>query len=65
MGFSRIAYLHIDLNQAPAEIAALEVLFDRIVPGGIVILDDYEWAMGYRRQKLLEGSCHCRRARGW
>ena len=50
----RIAYLHIDLNQAPAEIAALEVLFDRIVPGGIVILDDYEWAMAYRRQKLLE-----------
>lgn len=50
----RIAYLHIDLNQATAEIAALNVLFDRVVPGGIVILDDYEWAMAYRRQKLLE-----------
>ena len=50
----RIAYLHIDLNQAPAEIAALEVLFDRVVPAGIVILDDYEWAMAYRQQKLTE-----------
>ncbi len=50
----RIAYLHIDLNQAPAEIAALEHLFDRIVPGGILILDDYEWSGIYRPQKLAE-----------
>jgi len=49
-----IAYLHIDLNQAPAEIAALDALFDRVVPGGIVILDDYEWAGPYRGQKLAE-----------
>lgn len=50
----RIAYLHIDLNQAQAEIAALEHLFDRVVPGGMVILDDYEWAGIYRPQKLAE-----------
>src|SRR5450631_8328 len=50
----RIAYLHIDLNQAPAEIASLEHLFDRMVPGGILILDDYEWAGPYRGQKLAE-----------
>lgn len=50
----RIAYLHIDLNQAPAEIAALEHLFDRMVPGGILILDDYEWSGVYRPQKLAE-----------
>ncbi len=49
-----IAYLHIDLNEAPAEIAALDALFDRVVPGGIVILDDYEWAGLYRNQKLAE-----------
>jgi O-methyltransferase len=49
-----IAYLHIDLNQVDAEIAALEALFERIVPGGIVILDDYEWAGAYRAQKLAE-----------
>jgi hypothetical protein len=40
----RIAYLHIDMNQAPAEVAALDALFDRVVPSGIVILDDYEWS---------------------
>lgn len=51
---ARIAYLHIDMNQAPAEIAALDALFDRVVAGGIVVLDDYEWAMSYRGQKLAE-----------
>lgn len=51
---ARIAYLHIDMNEAPAEIAALEALFDRVVPGGIVVLDDYEWAGIYRAQKQAE-----------
>lgn len=50
----RIAYLHIDLNQAPAEVAALEHLFERMVPGAILILDDYEWSGFYRPQKLAE-----------
>jgi hypothetical protein len=50
----KIAYLHIDMNEAPAEIAALEHLFDRLVPAGMLILDDYEWAMAYRGQKLAE-----------
>ena len=50
----RISYLHIDLNQAPAEVASLDHLFDRVVPGGILILDDYEWAGVYRSQKLAE-----------
>lgn len=49
----RIAFMHIDMNQAPAEIAALEHLFERMVPGAILILDDYEWS-GYREQKLAE-----------
>ncbi|MBM3555844.1 MAG: methyltransferase [Alphaproteobacteria bacterium] len=37
----RIAYLHVDLNAAAAEIAALEALFPRVVPGGMIVLDDY------------------------
>lgn len=50
----RIAYLHIDLNSAEFEIAVLEELFDRLMPGGILILDDYEWAGVYRVQKVSE-----------
>ncbi|MBY0463402.1 MAG: TylF/MycF family methyltransferase [Burkholderiales bacterium] len=50
----RVAYLHIDLNNAPGEIATLEKLWDRLVPGAIVVLDDYEWAGIYREQKRQE-----------
>jgi hypothetical protein len=50
----RLAYLHIDLNDAQGELATLEHLFDRVVSGGMVILDDYEWSGVYRRQKQAE-----------
>lgn len=50
----KIAFLHIDLNEAPAEIAVLDHLFDRVVPAGMIVLDDYEWGGVYRAQKLAE-----------
>ena len=50
----KISYLHIDLNNAEAELAVLERLFDRVVSGGIIIMDDYEWAGIYRPQKKAE-----------
>ena len=46
----QIAFLHLDLNNAEAELGALGVLFDRVVPYGVVILDDYGWSH-YRAQK--------------
>ena len=49
----RIAFLHLDMNAATPEIGALEVLFDRIVPGGMIVLDDYGWQT-YRAQKDAE-----------
>lgn len=49
----KIAFFHLDLNNADAELGALELLFDRMVPGAVMILDDYGWA-GYRLQKLVE-----------
>lgn len=45
-----IAYLHIDMNSPAPEVGALKVLFDRVVPGGVIILDDYGWIL-HRRQK--------------
>jgi predicted O-methyltransferase YrrM len=50
----KICYLHIDLNSAKYEIAVLDALFDRVVPGGVIILDDYEWSGMYREQKIAE-----------
>ena len=49
----RIAYLHIDLNVAPVEVACLERLFDRVVAGGMVVFDDYGWKV-YHPQKTAE-----------
>jgi len=46
----QIALLHIDMNNAEAERGALEVLFDRVSPGGLIVLDDYGWS-AYRYQK--------------
>jgi len=50
----KIALLHIDLNSAEFEIKVLDALFDRVVPGGMVVLDDYEWSGQYRLQKIAE-----------
>lgn len=36
-----IVFLHIDLNHVGAELECIEKLWHRIVPGGIVLLDDY------------------------
>ncbi|WP_309645577.1 TylF/MycF/NovP-related O-methyltransferase [Phenylobacterium sp.] len=49
----RIAFMHLDLNNAEAEIGALEVLWDRILPGGVLVLDDFGWA-SYGKQHLAE-----------
>lgn len=49
----KISFLHIDLNSVEAEIGALEVLFDRMVDGAVLILDDYGW-LAYREQKVAE-----------
>jgi O-methyltransferase len=37
---ANIAFLHIDMNNADAELGALEALFDRVVTGGIIVFDD-------------------------
>lgn len=49
----KIAFMHLDLNNAEAEIGALEVLFDRISPGGVLILDDFGW-LAYQKQMKAE-----------
>ena len=37
----RVAYLCIDMNAAAPERAAIEFFWDKLVPGGMVLLDDY------------------------
>jgi O-methyltransferase len=38
---TQIAYLSVDMNCAAPELAAVEYFWDRIVPGGMIVLDDY------------------------
>ncbi len=46
----QLASVHIDLNNPAPEIDALRFVWDRIVPGGIVLLDDYA-QKGFELQK--------------
>jgi O-methyltransferase len=49
----KITFLHLDLSTVEAKQGALEMLFDRLVPGAAVILNDYGW-LAYRAQKDIE-----------
>lgn len=49
----KIALLHIDMNSSKSEIAALEALYDKVVPGGIIVFDDFGW-LGYDKQTVAE-----------
>ncbi len=39
----KIAFLHIDMNSEKAEMLALEHLFDKVTPGGVIVFDDFGW----------------------
>lgn len=43
----KVAFAQIDLNTAEPEIATLDAIYDRIVPGGMIVFDDY----GFRRHR--------------
>jgi hypothetical protein len=48
----QIAFLSIDMNSAPPEVAAAQYFWDKIVSGGTIVLDDYCYSEHYRDQKL-------------
>ncbi len=48
---SQIAYLHLDMNCAPPEVAALTYFWERLADGAPVLLDDYAY-FGYTPQRL-------------
>jgi len=54
-----IAFLHIDMNCAMPERAALEMLWPRIPRGGIVLLDDYAyWGHGHQKDAIDDAARH-------
>jgi hypothetical protein len=49
----KIAFMHIDMNNADAEVAVLERFYERLVPGGMIVFDDYGW-LWYQAQQHAE-----------
>lgn len=46
-----ISYLSIDMNNAQAEIGTVEILWDKVIEGGIILLDDYAYGPEFMEQK--------------
>lgn len=47
----KVCYLSIDMNCAAPEIAATKFFWSKLVPGALVLLDDYAFSNSYRQQK--------------
>ncbi len=56
----QIAFAHIDMNNAPAEIGALDAIESRLVPGAVILLDDFG-ALPYRAQHVAETAWFAKR----
>lgn len=50
----KIAYLSIDLNNAAYEKACIEVLWPKLTPGAVVLLDDYNFSSCHPQQKMWD-----------
>ena len=46
---TQVAFLHLDMNSALPERAALEFFWDKLTRGGVVLLDDYVYR-GHEQQ---------------
>jgi O-methyltransferase len=54
----KISYLHIDMNCVAPEMAAIDYFWDKLVPGAIIVLDDYGF-QGHQAQKTaFDRFCH-------
>jgi hypothetical protein len=51
---SRVSYLHLDMNSAIPEVAALKYFWPYLIDGGLVLMDDYAF-VGYEPQHVALG----------
>ena len=51
VSLNKISFISMDLNNAFAEIKAIEFLWHKIEKNGIILLDDYAYSEGFRLQK--------------
>jgi len=51
---AKVCYLSIDMNCAAPEIAAAEYFWDKLVPGAVIVLDDYGWQLHYEQKEAFD-----------
>jgi hypothetical protein len=54
VAIDKVCYLSLDMNIAAPEIAAIEFFWDKLVSGGVVVLDDYGWQHYSEQQRALD-----------
>ena len=54
---NKICFAHIDVNLYEPTLAATEFCLDRLVPGGIMVFDDYCWPATYSARKAIDEAC--------
>ena len=51
---TRLAYLHLDLDVREPTIYSLEILYDRVVAGGLIVFDDYASGMAIGETEAVD-----------
>ncbi len=57
----QIAWMHIDLNSSIPTLASLDFFWDKLVPGGVVLLDDFAWPDYEDTRLAVESWCEDRK----
>jgi hypothetical protein len=53
----KICFAHVDVNLYEPTLAATEFCLQRLVPGGIMVFDDYCWPATYSARKAIDEAC--------
>jgi len=53
-----IIFLHIDLNSASATLSTLELFYDRLISGGVILFDDYGSTVYMDTKKMVDKYFH-------
>lgn len=55
-----VAWLHIDLNSALPTIASMDYFWEKMLPGGIILFDDFAWPGYEDTRQQIETWCEAR-----
>jgi O-methyltransferase len=54
LSISKVSYLHLDMNAALPERAAIEHFWPKMALGGVILLDDYGWAPYHKQKETID-----------